>query len=72
MTEPAVKAILGEPKNVEDKIKPIRGGREFVEIRVVSYGSAEGQRLSPGTGALRVAERDAMRTFAIANQKGER
>lgn len=42
MTEAQVKAILGEPSNVEDKIKPIRGGREFVEIRVLSYGSEEG------------------------------
>jgi hypothetical protein len=42
MTEAQVKAILGEPSNVEDKMKPIRGAREFVEIRVLSYGSEEG------------------------------
>jgi hypothetical protein len=46
MTEAQVKAILGEPSNVEDKIKAIRGGREFVEIRVLSYGSEEGADLN--------------------------
>jgi hypothetical protein len=45
MTEPEVKAILGEPSKVEDKTKPIRGGREFVEVRVLSYGSEEGADL---------------------------
>jgi hypothetical protein len=42
MTEPEVKVILGEPSKVEDRTKPVRGGREFVEIRVLSYGSEEG------------------------------
>jgi hypothetical protein len=45
MTEARVKAILGEPSSVKDEMKPIRAGREFVEIRVLSYGSAEGADL---------------------------
>jgi hypothetical protein len=42
MTEPEVKAILGEPSKAEDKIKNIHGGRELFELRVLSYGSEEG------------------------------
>jgi hypothetical protein len=45
MTEPEVKAILGEPSKAEDKIKNIRGGRESFELRVLSYGSEEGADL---------------------------
>jgi hypothetical protein len=45
MTEPAVKAILGEPSKAEDKIKNIRGGREIFELRVLSYGPEEGADL---------------------------
>jgi hypothetical protein len=42
MTEPEVKAILGEPNKAEDKIKYIHSGRELVETRVLSYGPEEG------------------------------
>ena len=45
MTEPEVKAILGEPSTAEDKIKNIRGGRELFELRVLSYGPEEGADL---------------------------
>jgi hypothetical protein len=41
MTEPEVKAILGEPSTAEDKIKYLRGGRELLELRVLSYGSGD-------------------------------
>jgi hypothetical protein len=45
MTEPEVKAILGEPSKAEDKMKAMIGGKKIFAQRVLSYGSGEGSAL---------------------------
>ena len=45
MTEAEVKAILGEPSKVEEEMKPRGGGREFFEVRILSYGPEGGADL---------------------------